>query len=497
MSRWHTEFEQHPFQSFWKDLQTEAPLLQADDLTIQTSVDEIDRLKRVIAYLTPLIANVDAELTPKSIWDNFQAQAEPCLAQVRSFVSNRNIGHIQGANAHADNLLSYVRPFMVLPVKVLEAVSAAATEYRLQVEHAAAKIVETSKSTVKTVQSDLDAISELQRSALSSHSQIEDLRVSLFVGSSDKPATKLQIDELTLTVKTQADGVQVYHDKLLIDGSVPAIKSEIDAAAKAILAGREKVERDLKLEEHTLGELDAFYDKIFGPTNTDGTRGGGLKLELDERTRQLVQLENDQIVKHKAMFDQIETLLPGATSAGLSTAYNKLRLSFDNPIAVNTKVFFIAVGLMPVLAVLACIQSFTLSPLELQFIEVPTYEAILRHMLAKAPFILPLIWLAIFAMRRRSQYERLQQEYAHKEALAASYESYKTQIAQLQVPDIDSLKKELISKAIEAIAFNVSTTLSEAPTEKMPLEHALATLNGDKGLMSLLGKLKDVIPKKD
>jgi hypothetical protein len=45
MSRWQTEFEQHPFQEKWRVLLEEVPSLSVDDQTVLTSVQELARVK--------------------------------------------------------------------------------------------------------------------------------------------------------------------------------------------------------------------------------------------------------------------------------------------------------------------------------------------------------------------------------------------------------------------------------------------------------------------
>ncbi len=122
-------------------------------------------------------------------------------------------------------------------------------------------------------------------------------------------------------------------------------------------------------------------------------------------------------------------------------------------------------------------------------------EAILKAMLMKLPFMAPLIWIAVFASIRRSQYERLQQEYAHKEAFAKSYESYKKQLESLTGTDVESLQKELIAKAIDAIAFNASSTLDGRHRDKMPLEHALELLSDEKN-QSFLDRFRKLLTLK-
>ena len=242
-------------------------------------------------------------------------------------------------------------------------------------------------------------------------------------------------------------------------------------------------------------DFDEFHKKIFGSIDPQGKTTEGLKQELDTRVTQLDKLEKDQLAKYGALYEKIEKLLPGATSAGLARAYEVQRRSFSIPIKKNTNLFYAAVGLMFAIAFLTSIQIDNLMPLSISFVRHETPEAILKSMLLKLPFIAPLIWLAVFASIRRSQYERLQQEYAHKEALAKSYDSYKKQLEALLTTEKESLQKELINKAIEAIAYNASQTLDGKHRDKMPLEHALDVLASEKG-QSLLDKLRKLLPNR-
>lgn len=80
----------------------------------------------------------------------------------------------------------------------------------------------------------------------------------------------------------------------------------------------------------------------------------------------------------------------------------------------------------------------------------------------------------------------MQQEYAHKEALASSYESYKKQLQDLQ-GDSEALQRELIAKAIDCVAYNASATLDGKHEEKLPSRQLLEMLNLDE-----LKKLVDI-----
>jgi hypothetical protein len=495
MSRWQTEFEQHPFQSYWKGLQDEVPLLEVDDQTIQTSLDEVARLKRVIAYIGGLIASTDAEITPKSVWDNFQQQAEQCLVQVRSYASNRSIGHLQNANTNADNLLSYVKPYMVLPQETVAALGASSRAFQEQLLQFINAVRDQSNDVVSTIQKNFETIETHLAAVKADASQIDALKVNLIDGTPENDSIKKVILDLETAISAHSIAVKAYHDQLLVGGATPSTKVLIDAAVSEIVGGQVKIQKAMKLAEDQIDNLNEFHTKIFGATDAEGNVDGGLEFELDARANQLKQLETEQAIKHKALFNKIEDLLPGATSAGLATAYKDLKESFDGQIKKYTDIFFTSVVAIPAVAFIASVKEFSILQLSISFADVTTIDAILRLAVLKLPFILPLVWLAVFASMRRSQYERLQQEYAHKEALAKSYDSYRQQLDQLKVADTDSLKQELISKAIDAIAFNASNTLNGKHREQMPLERALEIVTGDKGIGALFERFKGILQR--
>lgn len=484
MSRWQAEFDQHAFRASWQALQTEVPLLQVDDQTVQTSLDEVARLNKVIAYLSWLIDSVDVELTPKTVWDNFQQQSELCLGQVRSYSSNRNIGHITNANLNADNLLSYVKPYMVLPKDTVAALAAATKAYQSQVQEFLSTALNDSSGLVAAARTNAATIETLSVSIKAIVEPINALKIELIDGTPEKESTAKKIENLSFAVAKESATVKAYHDELLLSGTTPSIRAVIDASAGDIAKVKVKIEGLLTDAEQKISALKDFNTKIFGKPTDDDEEVGGLAGELNTRTLELKRIEDEQKSTYSALFTKIEGLLPGATSLGLASAYKDLKESFDKKISTNNRIFYAAVVALLVISFLSSIE-IDFSPFSLSFVVVTTFEEILRFSLLKLPFILPVVWLAIFASMRRSQYERLQQEYAHKEALAKSYYSYKTELDKLQIADVETLKKDLIAKAIDAIAFNASTTLNGKHIEKMPMEHAFELVGGDKVLGAL------------
>lgn len=158
--------------------------------------------------------------------------------------------------------------------------------------------------------------------------------------------------------------------------------------------------------------------------------------------------------------------MDGATNAGLASAYQKMKLSFERPIFWSTVAFVASIC-----AIVGISFHFATTPNgDTTF----TIDYMLTAFVSRLPFYLPLVWLAVFTSARRSEYSRLQQEYAHKEALATSYDSYKKQIEELD-GDKDEIRQLLLSKAIESIAYNASETLDKKHGDKHPLQEFAST----------------------
>lgn len=493
-SRWATEFAQHPFQIVWRGLKDELVKVEVDDQTVPTSVYELARLKRVVTYLDQILESLDPDLTPKAIWPSFQQQAEGCLNQVRAYVSDKNIGHIVSANDHADNLLTYVRPYQVVPEKALKALSGAAESYASQLsEYIEAFRVKAGEIVGQLVQ-DKKTAADSVRAAEKSNKKIEEFSDEIFVGNSDAPAISIQVKDLLQAAVDNSKSINDLHEALIVGTpEEPSTKAKINAAESEIITTHKNLLALIDGIGPEVSKLEEFYEKIFGKVDVGtGKLAGGFESELSNRMIDLGKAEHEQSEKHAALVTKIESLLPGATSAGLASAYKSLKDNFEKPIALYTKLFYGSLSILILAALVMAIKQVSIFPTaSIAFVDNPDWDVIFKALLYKAPFIIPVIWLALFSSTRRSQYERLQQEYAHKEALATSYESYKKQLQDLK-GDTDALQRELISKAIDAVAYNASITLDGKHQEKLPTQQLLEKLNFEelKKLVELIRSAK-------
>lgn len=478
MTRWTREFEQHPFRPVWAELLHEVETLKIDDSTVVAAVEELARLKKALAFVDKIISNADLELTPQSVWSNCEGQAEACLSQIRLYVSKRVLGHLVSANESADNLLTYVRPYMVAPEQALDAIGGAAKAYSDQV----IGYMQAFQERGSRAQAELATAEEAVRARVNNVEVMEHkarkLNDYLFGEVDGDESMEAAVNRGVAQIQARLQEIDALYVKLV--HGPESTSAQIASADRQIRGIHDLLESRLKSVQVECSDLASFHDRIFGAKlGGDGDhRERGLKAELDDRISQLTKFEAEHHTKHQAMFDRVEALLPGAASAGLATAYKTMRSSFEKPIQRYTLIFYAALGLLFLCGLLVVSDSMSIIPLQIKLVQAHDWQEILRTMLTRVPILVPVVWVAIFSATRRSQYERLQQEYAHKEALASSYESYKKQLQDLKV-DAEQLQQVLIAKAIDAIAYNASVTLDGRHTERPPAMQLLEGLSLD------------------
>ncbi|UBB25694.1 hypothetical protein LAG73_00985 [Pseudoxanthomonas japonensis] len=467
MSRWTERFQKHQFQAIWTSIKDELAKAIVNDESVITDATELGRLKRVVSYVDGLLRTIDPELVPLITWDNFASQASLCHQQIVSFNSSKNIGHIQQANEHADNLLTYVRPYMVVTGRVAKNLRDSAAEYINALNKYAESFVQNLNEKIKKASSLQDEIEESRARSEEDRAKIDGLILDLLGGADSRGKVAELNEKMDDFHKKYGEVVDLYNETIVGDSDNDSTKESIEAAAKSTRDDAASAREALQKNQGLIDELTKFYGRIFGTPDADGRRVGGLEEELKNQRKSLSDFESEQKIKYQTLNEQIEDLLPGAASAGLASAYSQMRTSFEKPLRNASWLFFGAVGLIVFIAFSMTIDKIWLWGVD--FSPIGDFSSVLRGFIYKVPILGPLVWLAFYASSRRSECQRLQQEYAHKEALAKSYDSYKKQISALG-GDQSEMLTTLITKAIDAIAFNASQTLDGKHGDNPPFQ---------------------------
>jgi len=213
-------------------------------------------------------------------------------------------------------------------------------------------------------------------------------------------------------------------------------------------------------------EIDQAYERIFGKPDESGRRIGGYLKDTEDLKAALRSFLDEQEIKYAAQFTHIESLLPGATSAGLAEAFEKQKKSYNIPIFTWSAIFITITLIMT-----GCsIYLFYVQFLKPGGAPAENFSQGLLALLRDLPFFIPTIWLAVFASKQQSQFKRLQQEYAFKEINAKSFYGHKKQIEELG-KDGDrerELLLQLIAQLVLITAQNPSETLDNKSHNDSP-----------------------------
>jgi flagellar motility protein MotE (MotC chaperone) len=256
----------------------------------------------------------------------------------------------------------------------------------------------------------------------------------------EQMTSRLATMESTIsTISANVDKINQFHNEILRpkDGQDKSQFEFFKEAYASVSSDKIKSDAEVKAIENYKIELLGDQEK-----NIVGQRQRIDELENEIKVKKKLWEDNSD-----ALFKKIEGLLPGATATGLAKAYEEQRKSYNKPYWGWASVFVIT---------LCCIIWFAIANL----IDADSVEKAFLKVISRLPFFVPAFWLAIFASKQQSQNKRLQQEYAHKESLAKSYEADKREIEKLpDSPEKNKLSEKLLDTMIESAKFNPSETL--------------------------------------
>ena len=194
----------------------------------------------------------------------------------------------------------------------------------------------------------------------------------------------------------------------------------------------EKLLTEAKINEEGLRKILDHLEKSDGIASGHEERVAKLSLDLE------------------SLIKKVEGLLPGATSAGLASAFNAQKKRFGDPQRRWLWAFvWCMVGLVAV-----SLPSF----LHAAFgSTVSSWDELFRGLAMRLPIVLPLVWLAIYAGRNYMLSLRLEEEYAHKEAISTSFEGYKREMEKIAAGDANN------PTPLTTLCINILRAIAERP----------------------------------
>lgn len=478
MSSYVETFENEPFHSNWKSLGEAINEIDVSDFTKEIKTD-FARFKKVYTYISGIIENIDPELIPKTLFGQFNSNVSDCLSYLNNNLHSGNLTQLNNANTQLDNILNNIKPYTLYDKNIKRTLRESVTAYISEIDKHLENIPNT----------------ELEyTNAVAFREKIEEFHKSLFDGDEENEPLSSDIENFRDDISEKFDEIDLFYKKLLKDDEdedIQSIRTQILDEKEGIEESARSTKLILNDAHFKIEELKVFHSKIFGEPNKEtGKLEGGLRQELDLRLQKLTEYEDEQKRTYRALiqektnelseydiaqrerqeklFKHINSLIPGATSTGLALAYQDRKKAYQKTIIFWNVVFMALVGGM-IYGGYSTLENFD------------SWEATLKHLLHFSPIYIPAVWLAIYASKRRSESRGFEEEYAHKEALAKSYSSYKLQIEELGNKD-EALMGKLLDKSID--------TVSENPTNRV-----LNRKHGDSTpLMEMVKEIKEFLP---
>ena len=467
MNRWSEAFDTHQFHTFWNSFNKEIESIDLGAEANENIVTEFSRLVKCQKLIDSILNSVDKDTFHLQTLANAQSPVQQANTHLTNFKSDMsNLSQLQAVNSQIDQVLNVFRPYMVMPDAVAKSLK--------EVSKTQQKLIEQlNDSLVKTSQTRLDELKETLSEAKKYLQEIEgdseksnDLYEKLF-GDDGSSGLNAEIGSLHKKIQaTQSQSTQASQAIQNLEQTASQANTRIERYEASSEQSTGEIEQLLADMEEELKELKLFYLKVFGKPNEEGELIGGMKAELEEYKTAFTEYESEHKSRIEELIKEIESLLPGAVSAGLASEYKKLKDECTDPINKFTNQFYLALTGLLVVGGFSFYYSVANNS---------GLEFILYNFLQVSPLLLPAVWFAVFTSRRRNELERLRQEYAHKQAVTSSYQSFKEQINSLGEKQPEMLSA-LMSTAINTIGDNASKVLSNNSKESSPLHETINSI---------------------
>lgn len=325
-------------------------------------------------------------------------------------------------------------------------------------------------------------------------------------------------NEVTSSADTASSNLKSVQEALQ---KVNAIYNEVDNIKRAIDENPDIVDDIDTMNEHISDvenmreqadkektEIHKLYRQLFGYNTKDPDTGEiksvkGLKHELDNTYEalksNLAQFEKDTkqnytntiadwTNQYNAIKDNVESLLPGAMSAGLAEAYKTKRENEEDSYKFGYWVF---IAMIVILACVAAIPGFIVIKLLLGQTNMgEVLREAPRITFALSPVYAALIWAGIFQNKKLNLSKKLIEEYSHKEATAKTFAGLAKQIAEVGDDNVSkTLKTKLLEQTLDASAKNPSDCITNHEKSDNPM---LSLLNLSEKWIKQAGGVENV-----
>ena len=290
----------------------------------------------------------------------------------------------------------------------------------------------------ETVKASALAVSESQRLAATALTDIQTKVADITTVATQAVAASTQITDEQAVIATKSEHIQKAQKH------ADTVRGDLDSAKTAATqqaTEAEGLKSRAQSAADTAAELLSTIRIAKGAAETDAVAIVSAREAAVESAAQTKALADKAVTVEEritayeerlaglesqcaAQLEEITRLLPGATSAGLATAWDIRRQSFLKP---SKRWQWIFVGSVCAIVVLTAQGLWHVFQTE----KILSYDELYRLWLSRLPVVGVLVWLAMHASRESALAKRLEEDYGYKSAIASTFQGFHTQMSEI------------------------------------------------------------------
>lgn len=463
MSRW-TNFNVEEIQQRIEGIQRELKKLHQIDLKIIDTMpefyEEIGRAKKVLDFVIAYLKNLDPYLTKDSGFaSSINSNLVSITNSINAFFQSPNISYIHGINTAInyilENLSSHTFPTLQKP-KTPTSFTNLVKIYEDEISKSIKKLELT--QTLQDINSIRDAYHSICTNENSLINQIQNIKL-------DADSKLQKIDDLAKQIENKHDLICIDDETgVSLSTEISKTKNKAEDELEEIQNLKQESQENNNAIQSTIQELQSFYHKVFGKEDENGKKIEGIEDKIEKREKEtetkFSELKKDfedfvkeEKAKLNAHYQQAKEAYEMTISGGLSKTFFEQAQEQKENTKEWDQIFKRSLWLI----VFATVGMAWYLGAE-RLLDISAF-------FVRIVFILPFVWLAIYASQRRAESQRLAQEYTHKATTLQTYLLHKDEIHNLQQKD-DELMNKLINSNIDTVAFNPSSSLDKVNKDK-------------------------------
>ncbi len=318
-------------------------------------------------------------------------------------------------------------------------------------------IYKEAENRLKAIEQEAHNILKELRAGLKQRKSLDDL---LILVTDSVESSKLHASSIKKLFEDSGTHVKATESAVTSANSAVSATEKIKSQCGELLTAIEGVKKQTDIRDK---EIDAYRKSIFDLEEKAIGLAQKFSQLFDESTLQRTDMSS-QLEKLQL---RAESLLPGATSAGLAAAFRSRKEAIS-----RAKGRWI-VGFVGSIVALSLAVGFIIYDSQTSSGTTEWW----KHLLERIPLTFPLVWAGWFFGRNYGHMMRLEEVYAFKEAISSSFEGYKQQMA--EVSGSEGLR-QFCSEVIDIVAVSPLGVFERKSSDETPFHAAWERITGRK-----------------